>query len=66
VIHRDHDVTLHDVDLAHNATAGRADRERQAPTERDLPLPKTAATRAFERDLGSILGPDGGFIEPSD
>lgn len=66
VIHLDKDVLLHELDPVHNATARRAERMRDAPQEGDLPLPKTAATRAFERDLGSILAPDGGFLEPSD
>lgn len=66
VLHRDKDVALHELDPVYNATAHRAERMRDAPQEGDLPLPKTAATRAFERDLGSILGPDGGFLEPND
>jgi hypothetical protein len=66
VLHRGKDVVLHELDPVHNATARRAERARDAPQEGDPPLPKTAATRAFERDLGSILGPDGGFLEPND
>jgi transposase len=67
VIHGDQDTTLAELDKVHNATAGRAQRKpSEAPQPRDLPIPKTAATRAFERDLGSILAPDGGFIEPND
>ena len=66
VIHGDKDVVLHELDPVHNATAQRAERAPRAPEKNDLPLPKTAATRAFERELGSILGPDGGFLEPTD
>lgn len=67
VIHGDSDVTLSELDQVHNATAGRAQRKPPtAPQPGDLPVPKTAATRAFERDLGSILAPDGGFIDKND
>jgi putative transposase len=67
LIHGDKDVTLSELDQVRNATAGRAQRKpAQAPQPGDLPVPKTAAARAFERDLGSILAPDGGFIEMND
>jgi putative transposase len=67
VIHGDQDVTLSEVDMVRNATAGRAQRKPpEAPQPSDLPVPKTAATRAFERDLGSILTPDGGFLDSND
>lgn len=67
VIHAGRDVTLGELDPASNATAGRAARAPLTPVlGEDLPIPKTAAMRAFERELGSILAPDGGFIEPNE
>lgn len=67
VFHAGRDVALSELDPVHNATAGRAERAPVTPTRGvDLPLPKTAATRAFERELGPILTPDGGFIDPTE
>jgi len=67
VIHAGKDITLSELDPVSNATAGRAARAPSTPVSgEDLPLPKTATTRAFERQLGSLLAPDGGFIEPDE
>ena len=63
VIHRDKVVLLSQVDKAHNARDRRATKRAEPPTEHDLPRPKTAATRAYDRDLGSILASDGGFAD---
>jgi len=63
----DHDgqrIRLHPVDLAANATSGRA--RRTQPQERVDPPSKTASTLSFEREYGSILESDGGFPERED
>ena len=53
-------VRLHPVDLAANAVARRGAPGAPAPDD-DEGTPRTAASIAFARDHGSILGPDGGF-----
>jgi len=60
VEHDGHLVRLHPVDLAFNATSGRAHRE---PDSEDVvPVPaKSASTLSFERTHGSMLDPDGGY-----
>jgi len=63
-LYLDHDgrrIRLHPVDLADNATSGRACRTQ--PQERVDPPAKTASTLSFEREYGSILESDGGFPE---
>lgn len=58
-------VRLHPVDLQANATARRALACDETPAPDDAP-PKTAATLAFDRDCGPVVGPDGGFTDPTD
>jgi transposase InsO family protein len=58
-------VRLHPVDLAFNATSGRA--RPQAAADPPAPVPaKSASTLSFERTYGSILAPDGGFSDNDD
>jgi hypothetical protein len=64
VDHQGRRIRLHPVDLAGNATSGRARKPR--PQERADPPAKTASTLAFEQEYGSILAPDGGFPERED
>ncbi len=56
-------VTIHPVDLAHNARARRA--RRTKPDEPYNPPNRSAAHLAFERAHGPIVGPDGGFTDPT-
>jgi transposase InsO family protein len=55
-------IKLEPVDLAANARSRRA-KNSKTPTEVMHPLPKSAADLRFERDLGPVVGPDGGFID---
>ncbi len=57
-------VRLHPVDLAANATAGRARGEIDPEPERTPPV--TAAAMAFLRDLGPVVTSDGGCPDPID
>jgi transposase InsO family protein len=53
-------VRLHPVDLAFNATSGRARRETEC--DEVLPVPaKSASTLSFERTYGSMLDCNGGY-----
>jgi hypothetical protein len=61
VLHDGRLVRLHPVDLAANARANRGT-SRSEPLDEVAPV-KTAATLAFERDYGSLVGPDGGFSD---
>jgi hypothetical protein len=64
VIHEGRLVEIRKVDLEKNALDRRA---TAAPAQDDPPeafLPKSAAEIAFDRDLGPIVGPDGGFSHP--
>jgi len=56
-------VQLHPVDLVDNARRPRR-RARDGQDEVDPPPARSAADMAFERDLGPVTGPDGGFVEP--
>jgi len=56
-------VQLHPVDLVANARRPRR-RARDDQDEVDPPPARSAADMAFERDLGPVTGPDGGFVEP--
>lgn len=56
-------LTLHPVDTHKNAVSGRA-RTAAPDTEPTAPLPPSAATLSFRRDLEPIVGPDGGFTDP--
>jgi transposase InsO family protein len=53
-------VEIHPVDLEKNARDGRA-RHAAADEPPAAVLPKSAADLAFDRDLGPIVGEDGGF-----
>ncbi len=61
VLHEGRLVELHPVDLAANAIARRGRLGDEAPT--DDVLPPSAADLAFQRDLGPIVGPDGGYSD---
>ena len=67
VQHEERFVRLHPVDLAANAVARRArvgtpPGDKPVPGEPGGPPPaRSAATLAFERDFGPLVGPDGGF-----
>jgi hypothetical protein len=63
VLHDDHLVTLHPVDLAGNAMARRARPPAPSPAD-DEGTPTTAAALAFARDFGPVVGPDGGYRPP--
>jgi len=62
VLHTGRLVQVHPVDLAANAADRRG---RPSDDEADVapPLPNSAAGLACDRDLGPIVGPDGGFID---
>ncbi len=64
VLHDGRLVQLHPVDLAANATARRATLGAPPPAD-DEGTPRTAASIAFARDHGPVVGPDGGFIPPT-
>ena len=63
VLHDGRLVQLHPVDLAANAVARRA-KPVSAPDD-DEGTPRTAASIAFTRELGPVVGPDGGFLPPT-
>jgi len=56
-------VRLHPVDLAANATGGRAN-PAEAPSDEPSVLPPSAAELACQQDLAPVVGPDGGFTDP--
>jgi hypothetical protein len=60
VLHEGRLVELAPVDLAANATAGRA-RPGKPVDDPEAILPPSAADLAFQRDFGPVVGPDGGF-----
>jgi putative transposase len=62
IIHDGDVVRLHPVDKHQNAIERRAHLRDDEPNRADL-IPKTAATLAYERDYGPIVGPDGGFSQ---
>jgi putative transposase len=64
VLHDNRLVKLHPVDLAANAFARRGAPSAPAPDD-DEGTPRTAASIAFARDHGPIVGPDGGFLPPT-
>ena len=64
VLHDSRLVRLHPVDLVANAYARRGAPGAPAPDD-DEGTPRTAASIAFARDHGSIVGPDGGFLPPT-
>ena len=67
VRHRGRMIQLHELDPHANAIAQRG---RPGYPDDDRPVggegvPTTAATMAFQRDFGPLVGPDGGFIDPT-
>jgi transposase InsO family protein len=64
LVHDDHLVRLHPVDLAANARDRRGPRHGVDPDD-VFPVPSPSASqRAFDRALPGMLGPDGGYPEP--
>lgn len=61
ILHDGKTVRLHPVDLAHNATSRRA---RPSAPEGDEGTPTTAASLAFAKDFGPVVGADGGLVRP--
>jgi len=61
VLHDGRLVQLHPVDLAANAVARRA-APGAPPPDDDEGTPRTAASIAFAREFGPVVGPDGGFL----
>jgi len=63
-LHEGRLMELHPVDLEENARSrrGKANREEG---ELEHPLPPSAADLAFNRDLGSVVDPDGGCPDPA-
>jgi transposase len=59
MVHAGRSVRLHPVDLYRNAVDGRG--HRPEPQETDGEPPPSAADLAFRRDLGPVVGPDGGL-----
>lgn len=59
-------VQIHPVDLEANARTPRGRARHDDADEVDPPPTRSAADMAFERDLGPVTGPDGGYIEPPD
>jgi len=64
VAHKGRLVRLHPVDLAFNATSGRAKSPTAQPTSEKTPA-RSASVLDFERTYPSMLGPDGGFDDDS-
>ncbi len=64
VVHEGRWVRIHPVDLQANAVSGRA-RRSDAP-ETTGPLPPTSAELAYAKAFGPIVGPDGGFSDPTE
>ncbi len=64
VPHDSHLVQIHPVDLAANAIARRATPGAPRPDD-DEGTPRTAASIAFARAHGPVVGPDGGFLPPT-
>jgi putative transposase len=63
-LHQGRLIELHPVDLEANA---RSRRGKGAPAEREIehPLPPSAADLHFQRELGSVVDPDGGCPDPN-
>lgn len=57
-------VQLHPVDLEANARAPRA-RGVAEHDDPDRPPSRSAASLAFDRDLGAVTDPEGGFTDPT-
>ena len=65
VLHDGRLVRIHPVDLAANAIARRATPGRAPAPDDDEGTPRTAASIAYARDFGPVVGPDGGFLPPT-
>ncbi len=65
VLHGGRMVRVHPVDLAANAAdrRGRPGDGTRGTLHAESPLPNSAAGLAADRDLGSVIGPDGGFTD---
>lgn len=63
ILHQGRFVRLHPVDLAANAAARRGRPGAELDPE-SAPAPRTAAMRAFDRDYGPVVSPNGGFLDP--
>jgi putative transposase len=63
-LHEGRLIQLHPVDLAANARSRRGTAGRDEEEEVEHPLPPSAADLAFQRDLGSVVDPDGGCPDP--
>jgi putative transposase len=64
VLHDNRLVQIHPVDLAVNAISRRAKPGAPLPDD-DEGTPRTAASIAFARAHGPVVGPDGGFLPPT-
>lgn len=64
VVHEGHLVRIAPVDLARNARDSRGNQQENTLENQTTPLPRSAASIAFERDLPPLTGPDGGFVGP--
>ena len=62
-LHEGRLIELHPVDLEENARSRRGKGNRE-DEEVEHPLPPSAADLAYQRDLGAIVGPDGGCPDP--
>jgi transposase InsO family protein len=63
-LHEGRLVELHPVNLEENARSRRGRVNREAE-DVEHPLPPSAADIAYQRDLGSVVGPDGGCPDPA-
>jgi len=62
-LHEGRLIELHPVDLEENARSRRGKGNRETE-EVEHPLPPSAADIAYQRDLGSVVDPDGGCPDP--
>jgi transposase InsO family protein len=63
-LHEGRLIELHPVDLEENARSRRGKGNRD-DEEIEHPLPPSAADLAYQRDLGSVVDPDGGCPDPA-
>ena len=64
-LHDDQLITLHPVDKNLNARSRRAKAQTSTPEQPAAVLPRSAADILYDRDLGPVVGADGGFLEPT-
>ena len=62
-VHEGELIRLHPTDLEANARSPRARRQKQQDDNVTHPPRKSAADLAYDRDLGPVVNPDGGFPE---